>query len=173
MVDVLLPQHLNGPFGGPRQLLVDIDIGIVIGNILVGDMDIVPGQPQDLAHPQRAGKGQVHGHIELAVRTLVQCGADHISGPDVPLLILRLGQDHIFKGVLGDQLPPHRLLERAAQEFDDLLNGGIGHKVRLCVMGPGIHRRGFLQSLDVLVHYSRGDLLHLHIPDDGVDVVGD
>ena len=136
-------------------------------------MDIVPGQPQDLAHPQRAGKGQVHGHIELAVRTLVQCGADHISGPDVPLLILRLGQDHIFKGVLGDQLPPHRLLERAAQEFDNLLNGGIGHKVRLCVMGPGIHRRGFLQSLDVLVHYSRGDLLHLQIPYDGVDVVGD
>ncbi len=47
MVDVLLPQHLNGPFGGPRQLLVDIDIGVVIGNILVGDMDVVPGQPQD------------------------------------------------------------------------------------------------------------------------------
>ena len=77
MVDVLLPQHLNGPLGGPRQLLVDIDIGVVISNILVGDMDIVPGQPQDLTHPQRAGKGQVHSHIELAVRTLVQGGADH------------------------------------------------------------------------------------------------
>ena len=40
MVDVLLPQHLNGPLGGPRQLLVDENIGVVIGNILVGDVDI-------------------------------------------------------------------------------------------------------------------------------------
>ena len=39
-------------------------------------------------------------------------------------------------------------------------------------MRPGVHRRGFLQSLDVLIHYPRGDVLHLHIPDDGVDVVG-
>ena len=39
--------------------------------------------------------------------------------------------------------------------------------------GPGIHRRGFLQGLNVLVHYPRGDILHLHIPDDGVDIVGD
>ena len=37
---------------------------------------------------------------------------------------------------------------------------------------PGVHRRGFLQGLDVLVHHPRGDVLHLHIPDDGVDVVG-
>ena len=172
MVDILLPQHLNSPLGGPRQLLVDENIGVVIGNVLIGDVDVVPGQPQDLAHAQRAGKGQIHRHIELAVRTLVQSGADHISGPDVPLLVLRLGQDHIFKGVLGDQLPPYRLLEGAAQEFDDLLDGGVGDQVRLCVMGPGIHCRGFLQGLDVLVHHPRRDLLHLQIPNDRVDVVG-
>ena len=47
MVDILLPQHLNGPLGGPRQLLVDENIGVVIGNIVIGDVDIVPGQPQD------------------------------------------------------------------------------------------------------------------------------
>ena len=136
-------------------------------------MDIVPGQPQDLTHPQRAGKGQVHSHIELAVRTLVQGGADHISGPDVPLLILRLGQNHIFKGVLGNQFPPYRLLERAAQELDDLLDGGVGDQIRLCMMGPGIHCRSFLQGLNVLVHHPRRDLLHLQISDNGVDVVGD
>ena len=173
VVDILLPQHLNGPLGGPRQLLVDENIGVVIGNILVGDVDVVPGQAQDLAHAQRAGKGQVHRHIELAVRTLIQSGADHIGGPDVPLLVLRFGQDHIFKGVLGDQLPPYRLLEGAAQEFDDLLDGGVGDQIRLCVMGPGIHCRGFLQGLDVLVHHPRRDLLHLQISNDGVDVVGD
>ena len=65
-------------------------------------MDIAPGQPQNLTHAQRTGKGQVHCYIELAVRTLIQGGADHIGGPDVPLLILRLGQDHIVKRVLGD-----------------------------------------------------------------------
>ncbi len=105
VVDILLPQHLNGPLGGPRQLLVDENIGVVIGNILVGDVDVVPGQAQDLAHAQRADKGQVHRHIELAVRTLIQSGADHIGGPDVPLLVLRFGQDHIFKGVLGRSAP--------------------------------------------------------------------
>ena len=29
VVDILLPQHLNGPLGGPRQLLVDENIGAV------------------------------------------------------------------------------------------------------------------------------------------------
>ena len=173
MVDILLPQHFNGPLGGPRQLLVDENIGVVIGNIVIGDVDIVPGQPQDLTHAQGAGKGQVHRYIELAVRTLVQGGADHIGCPDVPLLVLRLGQNHIVEGVLGNQLPSYCLLEGAAQELDDLLNGGISDQVCLCMMGPGIHRRSFLQGLDVLVHYPRGDILHLHIPDDGVDVVGD
>ena len=57
--------------------------------------------------------------------------------------------------------------------FDDLLDGGVGHELRFGVVRSGIHRRGFLQGLDVLVHHPRGDVLHLHVPDDGVDVVGD
>ena len=52
MVDVLLPQHFNSPLGGPRQLLVDVDIGVVIGNIFIGDVDIAPGQPQNFPHTQ-------------------------------------------------------------------------------------------------------------------------
>ena len=172
MVDVLLPQHLNGPLGGPRQLLVNVDIGVVIGNIFIGYVDIAPGQPQNFAHAQRTGKGQVHCYIELAVRTLVQGGADHIGGPDVPLLVFHFGQYHIVKGVLGNQLPPNRLLEGAAEKFDDLLDGSVGDKLRFGMVRLGVHRRGFLQSLDVLVHHPRGDVLHLHVPDDGVDVVG-
>ena len=55
-------------------------------------MDIAPGQSQNLTHAQRTGKGKVHCHIEFAVRTLVQSGADHIGGPDVPLLVFHFGQ---------------------------------------------------------------------------------
>ena len=172
MVDVLLPQHLNGPLGGPRQLLIDVDIGVVIGNIFIGDVDIAPGQPQNLTHAQRTGKGQIHCHIEFAIRTLIQGGADHIGGPDVPLLVFHFGQHHIVKWVLGNQLPPNRLFEGAAEKFDDLFDGSVGDKLRFGVVRPGVHRRGFLQSLDVLIHYPRGDVLHLHIPNDGVDVVG-
>ena len=136
-------------------------------------MDVAPCQSQNLTHAQRTGKGQVHCHIEFAVRTLIQGGADHIGGPDVPLLVFHFGQHHIVKGVLGNQLPPNRLFEGTAEKFDDLLDGGVGDKLRFGVVRPGIHRRGFLQSLDVLIHYPRGDVLHLHIPDDGVDIVGD
>ena len=39
------------------------------------------------------------------------------------------------KGVLGNQLPPYCLLEGAAQELDDLLDGGVSDQVCLCVMG--------------------------------------
>ena len=45
MIDVLLPQHLNGSLGGPRQLLVDVDVSVVIGNIFIGDVDVALGQP--------------------------------------------------------------------------------------------------------------------------------
>lgn len=76
MVDVLLPQHLNSPLGGPRQFLIDVDIGVVIDNIFIGDVDIAPGQSQNLTHAQRTGKGKVHCHIEFAVRTLIQSAAD-------------------------------------------------------------------------------------------------
>lgn len=44
IVDIPMPQHFNGPLGGSRQLLVDVDIGVVSGDVLVGDVDIAPGQ---------------------------------------------------------------------------------------------------------------------------------
>ena len=57
VVDVPLADHLNGPLGGPHQLLVDVDIGVVRGDVIVLDVDIVPGEPQNLADPHGAGKG--------------------------------------------------------------------------------------------------------------------
>ena len=168
-----MPQHFNGPLGGPRQLLVDVDIGVVSGDVLIGDVDIAPGQPHDFAHAHGTGKGQIHCHIEFPVRTLIQGGADHISGPDVPLFMFHFRQDHIVEGILRDQLPPDRLLEGAAEELDDLINGGVGHELRFGMVVLGVYCRGFLQDLDVLVHHTRRDVLHFHVPDDGVDVVGD
>ena len=123
--------------------------------------------------PHGAGKGQVHGDVELAIRAAVQGLADDLSGPDVPLLVLRFWQHHIVEGVLWDDLPSDRLLEGAAEQFDDLLNVLIAHVLRLGAVGLGGHRRRFLQGLNVLVHYTGRDVLHLQIPDDGVNIVGD
>ena len=173
IVDIPMPQHFNGPLGGSRQLLVDVDIGVVSGDVLVGDVDIAPGQSHNLTHAHGTGKGQIHRHIEFPVRTLIQGGADHIGGPDVPLFMFHFRQDHIVEGILRDQLPPNRLLEGAAEELDDLVNGGVGHELRFGMVVLGVHRRSFLQGLDVLVHHSGRDVLHFHIPDDGVDVVSD
>lgn len=61
VVDVPLANHLNGPLGGLHQLLVDVDIGVVHGDVLVLDVDIAPGESQNLADPHGAGKGQIHG----------------------------------------------------------------------------------------------------------------
>ena len=91
MVNIPLPQHLYGPLGGPRQLLVDVDIGVIRSNFLIGNVDIAPGQPQDLPHAHRTGKRQIHGHIEFSVRALIQGGADHIGSPDVPLFMFHFG----------------------------------------------------------------------------------
>ena len=122
---------------------VDENIGVVIGTIVIGDVDIVPGQPQDLTHPQGAGKGQVHRYIELAVRTLIQGGADHIGGPDVPLLYSVLGSTTLSKGFLA--ISSHRTACLKAQrgELDDLLDGGVSDQVCLCVMDMVFTCRGF------------------------------
>ena len=88
------------------------------------------GQAHNLAHAHGTVKGQIHGYIEFPVRTVVQGGADHIGGPDVPLFMLHFRQNHIVEGVLGNQLPPDRLLEGAAEELDDLVDGGVGHELR-------------------------------------------
>ena len=81
-------------------------------------MDVLPGQPQDFTHTQRACKGKVHCNIELAVRAFVQGKTDHIRCPDIPFRILRKvwlpktiayilrewkkSQDEL-KGFLGDE----------------------------------------------------------------------
>lgn len=91
------------------------------------------------------GEGQVHGHIELAVRTLIQGGADHIGGPDVPLLVLHFGQHHIVKGILGNQLPPHRLFEGAAsvnRKTEDLSENKRGKNGWLPATAPREFRPG-------------------------------
>ena len=65
------------------------------------------------------------------------------------------------------------MLKSTTQKFDDFLNCLVRYILRFCF----VHLRGnsgsFLQSLDVLVHDSRRDLLNLQIPYNGVDVVGD
>ena len=77
-----------------------------------GNMDVFPGQPQDFTHTQRAGKGKVHCHIELAVRAFVQGKTDHIRCPDIPFRILRFREDHIVKGISCNDFPSYRLLKR-------------------------------------------------------------
>ena len=86
-------------------------------------MDVLPGQSQDFTHTQRAGKGKVHCHIELAVRAFVQGKTDHIRRPDIPFRILRFREDHIVKGISCNDFPSYRLLKRTPQELDDLFNG--------------------------------------------------
>ena len=88
MVDVLLPQHLNGLLGSPRQFLVDVNIGVVGSKFFIRDMDVAPCQPQNLAHTQRAGKREVHSHIEFAVRALL---ADFGQAPGGIVPVLRQG----------------------------------------------------------------------------------
>ena len=56
MVDILFAQRLDCPFGGARQFLVNIDIGVVRGDLVLGNMYVVPGQPQNLTHTERAGE---------------------------------------------------------------------------------------------------------------------
>ena len=51
-------------------------------------MHVIPGQPQYLTYSQGAGKGQIHCHIELAVRTFIKGGADHSRVPYIALLVL-------------------------------------------------------------------------------------
>ena len=65
MVDILFAQRLDCPFGGARQFLVKVPasdgtfidtIGIVRGDLVLGNMYVVPGQPQNLTHTERAGE---------------------------------------------------------------------------------------------------------------------
>ena len=105
-------------------------------------MDVLPGQPQDFTHTQRAGKGKVHCYIELAVRAFVQGKTDHIRRPDIPFRILRFREDHIVKGISCNDFPAYRLLKRTPQELDDLFNGLVAD-----IGGNGLSGLGTVQSL--------------------------
>jgi len=142
VVDILLTQRFNRPFGCPRQLLVDVDIGVIRRNIFIGNMDVLPGQSQDFTHTQRTGKGKVHCYIEFAVRAFVQGKTDHIRRPDIPFRILRFREDHIVKGISCNDFPSYRLLKRTPQELDDLFNGLVAD-----IGGNGLSGLGTVQSL--------------------------
>ena len=58
------------------------------------------------------------------------------------------------EGIASDDLPPHRLFERTAQKFYDLLDGLVAdisrcRLARLCGNGSSL-----LQGLNVSVHYT-------------------
>ena len=65
------------------------------------------------------------------------------------------------------------MFECTAQELDDLFDSSVGHKLRFDVVSPSVHRSSFLQSLDVFIHNPRGGIMHLHVPDDGGNIVDD
>ena len=54
----------------PCQLLVDVDIGIIRRNIFIGNMDVLPGQPQDFTHTQRADNAVVDIHVGTVVKNI-------------------------------------------------------------------------------------------------------
>ena len=171
MVDVLFTQRFDSLLGSARQLFVDVDIGVVRGNIFILDMDVLPSQPQNLTHSQRASKREIHGNIELAVLALIQRQANRVGIPDVPLFINGLGKNRIFKRILANQFPTHSLLECTTQELDDLFDGLVGHKLRsgFAVL-PG-HTGRFLERLNIFVYHAGRDGLYLQVTNDGVNVV--
>ena len=80
---------------------------------------------------------------ELAVGTLAGSRSDHLCVPNVTLFVLRFRKHHIVEGIASDDLPPHRLFERTAQKFYDLLDGlvadiGRCRLARLCGNGSGL-----------------------------------
>ena len=72
MVDVFLAQHLDGPLGSTGKLLFDIDVGIIPCNVLILNVNILPGQTEDLAHSHGAGKCEIHGHIKFPIVAVVK-----------------------------------------------------------------------------------------------------
>ena len=116
----------------------------------VEDVDNIPVHAEQVVNnkkvtdTQRAGKGKVHCHIELAVRAFVQGKTDHIRRPDIPFRILRFREDHIVKGISCNDFPSYRLLKCTPQELDDLFNGLVADIGGNGLSGLGRHRLGFL-----------------------------
>lgn len=171
--DILFTEHVDGALRRAGQLLVDIDPRIVGGNVGVADVNIVPGQAEDFSETERAGKRQVHGDVQLAFRAGVQRLTNGVCVPDFLLLVVRPGQDRVVEGISPDDLPAHRLLERAAHQLENFLDVAVSQVLAGRLVRPGGHGRRGAQLLNELVNRARVDLLHLLLPDQGNDVVDD
>lgn len=98
---------------------------------------------------------------------------DGIGVPDVALLVARPGQHGILKRIFGNQLPSDCLLESAAQELDDLLHIGIRQIFGCCPVRSGAEGWRLAQRLNVLIDGTGGDVLHIQLANDGINVVVD
>ena len=136
-------------------------------------MYVVPDQPQDLPHTQGTGKGQMHSDQQLPVIAGVQCPANGIGIPNVPLGVFRLRHICTEKRVFPDHVPAHSLLEGTTEQFDDFLDGLIRQKLGPGLSGLGADRSRLPELHNVRVHDSGIDRLHLHVSDDRIDVVLD
>lgn len=145
MIDILFSDDINGLLGGVGYFLVDVDPGIICGNVSIADMSIVPGKAQDLVHTQQAGKGQIHRQVKSGAFASIQRLADGVYIPDIALVVTGAGQNGVVERILGNQLPADCLLERAAQELDDLLYVGIRQVLGRCSVGLGTDSRRFAQ----------------------------
>ena len=173
VVDVLLANGVDCLLRGAGYFFVNVDPGVICGNVRIRDVNIVPGKAQNLAHTQRTGKGKVHRQIKPGVVAGVQRLTDGIRVPDVALLVARPGQHGILKRILGDQLPADCLLESAAQELDDLLHVGIRQELGCCPVSSGADGWRLTKCLNVLIDGAGGNVLHIQMANDGIDVVVD
>ena len=169
--NVAVAQRVDGLLVYTRQLLLHHQVGIIVGNVLVRDMNAVPRQAGDLTEPQRTGKGKVDCHIELAVRAAIQRLTDDVCRPDFALLLLVLRQQNVLKGVFRYHVPPHRLPESAMQQLHDFFNGTGRHIFRAGMAVWGFNRRCLLQLHNKAVHRAAIDVLDIGIAYNRVDVV--
>ena len=67
--NTLISKSFHGHPIDTLQLFVDKNISLSVFNTGLGDINTIPCQPEQLAHPERAGKGQVHSELKIVIFT--------------------------------------------------------------------------------------------------------
>ena len=124
---VPLVEFLQGFDGNTSNLLVDDDAGVAVFNRFLVYENAVPRETGYLPHPERAGKGEVHGESQNIVLDSWERFAKRAHTPYLSFRFLHRRQGGKFCRILHHRVeivPLHCLIKRRADNVMNLLHAG-------------------------------------------------
>ena len=147
---------------------------MIVGQSFLRQVYTVPGQAQDLTNTERAGEGQMHGHLKVIVFTDGEGIHQGFGRPYVSFFTLVFGNGRIIRRVLFHELPLYGLLEAAPEELMDIpYHTGLDEAATFFFVINVFRCFACLQFFIEELQETGIDVFQFFIPDLGKDIILD